>query len=254
MSQQLKVILIIAGSDSCGGAGVQADIKTAHRLGAYPITAISAITSQNSKAIYDIYKIPARVLETQIEAVLEEFRPDSVKIGMIYSVENAKALKNILRRYNLKNVVLDPVIISSTGVSLMEEGVIQIIKEELLSMVSIVTPNIYEAEIISETKIEGVEDMEMAAKIIKDMGPDVVITGGHLRGDLCLDIFFDGEKIHRFEHGKIASDATHGTGCVFSTALATHIAMGYKKEEAVKLSGDLTVSSIHRGYGSVVLP
>lgn len=243
----MKTILTIAGSDSFGGAGIQADIRTILSLGAHALTAIAALTAQNSFGILGVHRVPAAFLEKQIESVLADITPDAVKIGMVFSASNIRRTAAILKRHSLKNVVLDPVLKASTGAPLIEPGGLSVLKRDLLPLVSVVTPNLAEASILSGKRVETLADMEGAARVIKEMGPDCVVTGGHLKA-ACIDLLYDGKEMVRFRSDRIPTPHTHGTGCVFSTALATFLASTNDLKSAVEQAHEFTHGAIRRGY------
>lgn len=243
----MKYILAIAGSDSCGGAGIQADIKTITRLGAHALTAITAVTAQNSLGIAAIQKIPAHFISKQIESVLEDIRPDGTKIGMLLTGAAIKEVTRVIKKYGMPHIVVDPVLRASTGRKLLDPEAIPLLRETLLPLASVVTPNLDEAEILTGKRVRNLEEMEEASKAIKGFGPDVVVTGGHLKGE-CVDLFYDGRDIHHFSGSKIRVGHTHGSGCVFSTALATFLALENDVKRAAELAHEFTRGAIERGY------
>ncbi|UCF84765.1 MAG: bifunctional hydroxymethylpyrimidine kinase/phosphomethylpyrimidine kinase [Desulfobacteraceae bacterium] len=243
----MKYILVIAGSDSCGGAGIQADIKTITGLGAHALTAITALTAQNSLGITAIHKVPARFISKQLEAIMDDLIPDAVKIGMLYSKTAVMEVARLIKKHGLPNVVLDPVLSASTGRHLLEPKALSLLKEVLIPITSVVTPNLYEAEILADLKVWGPSEMANAAKVIRKMGPDVVITGGHLEGE-CMDLLYDGSDFHRFCGSRINTKHTHGSGCVFSTALATYLTHEKDVVKASKLAHEFTRCAIINGY------
>jgi hydroxymethylpyrimidine/phosphomethylpyrimidine kinase len=242
----MKYVLVIAGSDSCGGAGIQADTKTITALGAHILVVVSAVTAQNSMGVKAIHQIPPGFISEQLAAVMEDVVPNGLKIGMLYSKGAVKAVVRFLRQYPLSNIVLDPLIKSTTGDLLVESDAISDIKEHLLPIVDVVTPNLNEAAVLTEMRIENKKDMIAAAKRIREMGPHTVITGGHLR-ETCIDILYNG-KIHQFAGTRIETKHTHGSGCVFSAALATFLAHGKDVFHATKLAHDFTRCAIINGY------
>jgi hydroxymethylpyrimidine kinase/phosphomethylpyrimidine kinase len=243
----MKYILIIAGSDSSGGAGIQADIKTVTCLGAHALTAITAVTAQSSQKITSVHGIPARFISRQVETILEDVTPDAVKIGMIYSIDAILEVADLIAGHRIEQVVVDPVFKASTGKELVEHGALPAMKERLLPLAKAVTPNLYEAGLLSGIDVKSIDDMREAAKIIKGMGPDVVVTGGHLKKN-CVDILYDGNAFSAFEGKRIDSPNTHGTGCVFSSSLATFLAFGQRMELAVKMAHNFTRRAILEGY------
>lgn len=243
----MKTILVIAGSDSSGGAGIQADIKTITGLGAHALTALTAITAQNSLGVAAVHRVPARFVSTQVGTIVDDMAPHAVKIGMLYSAATVKEVARLVEQYKLPHVVVDPVLKASTGARLLKPEAIPILKETLIPCVSVVTPNLYEAETLSGIKIDTLKHMAEAAEVIKALGPDVVITGGHLRGR-CVDLLYDGKDIHKFYDARVATKHTHGSGCVFSTALATFLAEEKGVVEATKLAHDFARHAIIGGY------
>ena len=243
----MKYVLTIAGSDSCGGAGIQADIKTITRLGAHALTAITAVTAQNSLGIAAIHKIPEGSISKQIETIIDDISPHAVKVGMVLTGATVRVVAGMVKEYQLPNLVVDPVIKASTGRNLIEPDAIRLLKEVLLPLARVVTPNLDEAGILAGKKVRTLEEMEEASKAIKDLGPDVVVTGGHLRHRL-VDLLYDGMDFHHFYGSKIASKHTHGSGCVFSTALATFLAMEYDSVKATEFAHDFTRKAIENSY------
>jgi hydroxymethylpyrimidine/phosphomethylpyrimidine kinase len=243
----MKCILAIAGSDSCGGAGIQADIKTITSLGAHALTVLTVVTAQNSLGVTAIHKVPARFISTQIETLIEDIVPDAVKIGMVYSARAIKEIARLVVKHKLSQVVVDPVISASTGGRLIEPEAIFLLKEVLLPVANVVTPNLYEAGILAGMKVKDLKGMMESAKLIKAMGPDVVITGGHMRGR-CVDLLHDGKDFYQFFGSKIDTPHTHGSGCVFSTALATLLAKQKDVIKATKSAHDFTRRAITHAY------
>lgn len=243
----MKYVLAIAGSDSCGGAGIQADIKTITSLGAHALTAITAVTAQNSQGIAAIQKIPAHFISKQIESIFEDIRPDAAKIGMLLTGAAVREVARVIKKYGMPRLVLDPVLRASTGRSLLAAEAIPLLKKTLIPLASVVTPNLDEAEILTGRRVRNLKEMEEASKAIKGLGPDVVVTGGHLKGE-CVDLLYDGRDIHHFSGSRISGGHTHGSGCVFSSALATFLALEEDVKRATELAHDFTRRAIKRGY------
>jgi hydroxymethylpyrimidine kinase/phosphomethylpyrimidine kinase len=243
----MKCVLSIAGSDSGGGAGIQADIKTITSLGAHALTVITALTAQNSLGISAIHPVPPGFIARQIKAVVEDRPPDSVKVGMVFTAAAVRAVSRMIADYGLSPVVVDPVLRASTGRLLLETGAIRLLKEHLLPLATVVTPNLDEAELLTGKRVRTLKEMERAALEIFRMGPRVVIKGGHLERD-SSDVFFDGEELTVFPGKKIASLSTHGTGCVFSSALATFLAFGRNLKDAVQSAHNTVREAIRGGY------
>ena len=215
-------VLIIAGSDSSGGAGIQADIKTVTALGGYAMTAVTAVTAQNTLGVKDIIPIPTKNIQKQIKMVLEDIGTDAVKIGMLHNVSIIKCVCHIIKKYNLKNIVIDPVMVAKGGTRLINNNAIAYLKKILLPLGFLVTPNIPEAEVLSGCYISNKEDMIKAAKKILNMGPkNVLLKGGHLKSNMIFDILVTSRKIKIYSKRKIRTRNTHGTGCTLSSALAT---------------------------------
>ena len=215
-------ILIIAGSDSSGGAGIQADIKTVTALGSYAMTAITAVTAQNTKGVKKITSIPIKNVQKQITMILDDIGADGVKIGMLHNASIIKCVYSILKKYKLKNIVLDPVMVAKGGTKLINNSSIKYLKKLLLPLSNLVTPNIPEAEVLTGGSISNKKDMIEAAKIILNMGSkNVLLKGGHLKSKMICDILATKKGIKVFSKRKIKTKNTHGTGCTLSSALAT---------------------------------
>ncbi len=217
-------VLIIAGSDSSGGAGIQADIKTVTALGSYATTAITAITAQNTKSVKKIISIPTNIVQKQMTMILDDIGANAVKIGMLHNTDIMKNVYKILKKYKLKNIVLDPVMIAKSGVRLISNDSIKHLKKLLIPICTLVTPNIPEAEILTGYTISNKEDMIKAAKTILNMGPkNVLLKSGHLKNKMIFDILVTQKGIKIFKKRKIKTKNTHGTGCTLSSAIATYL-------------------------------
>ena len=215
-------VLIIAGSDSSGGAGIQADIKTVTALGSYAMTAVTAVTAQNTKSVKKITAIPTKIVQKQITMILDDIGTHAVKIGMLHNADIIKSVYKTLKKYKLKNVVLDPVMIAKSGTKLISNSSIKHLKKLLLPLCTLVTPNIPEAEVLTGYSISSKEDMIKAAKKILSMGPkNVLLKGGHLKNKMIFDILVTKKEIKIFSKRKIITKNTHGSGCTLSSALAT---------------------------------
>jgi len=243
----MKSILVIAGSDSISGAGIQADIKTAYKLNYHALAVITALTAQNSVEILDIMPVSENFFKKQIKAVLDDVIPDSVKIGMLFSKKIIRILCEILPIYDLHPIVLDPIIKSSTGYMLLEEGGIEELKK-LFSISDVITPNVNEAEELTKTRIRSLKDMEKAVSILYETGAkNVVITGLKIK-DRIFDLVYDGREIDVIEDEVIISKNSHGSGCVYSTSFSIFLEKGYSLREAARLSHHFTKDAIKRGY------
>ena len=230
-------VLIIAGSDSGGGAGIQADIKTTSYFKGFAMTAVTAITAQNTVGVQSIYPLPKQIVIDQINSINNDLAPDIIKIGMLADLEIIKYISMNLSNYK---IVLDPVMVATSGDVLVSDEVITSIKNNLISKSFLITPNIYEAEILSEMKVNNVEDqIECGIKLLKLGCKNVLIKGGHGNSNNINDVLItsDGDE-HIFESNKIKSTNTHGTGCSLASAIATNIALSNNIKESIKLSID----------------
>ena len=217
-------ILIIAGSDSSGGAGIQADIKTVTALGSYAMTAVTAVTAQNTRDVKSIIPIPTKNIQKQITMILNDIGANGVKIGMLHNTSIIKCVYKILKKYKLKNVVLDPVMIAKSGTKLISNSSIKHLKKLLLPLCTIVTPNIPEAEVLTGNSISSKEDMIKAAKKILNMGSkNVLLKGGHSSSKMIFNILATKKDIKIFKKRKINTKNTHGTGCTLSSAIAASL-------------------------------
>ena len=240
-------VLIIAGSDSSGGAGIQADIKTVTSLGSYAMTASTAVTSQNTTGVLSITPIPAKEISKQIEFTSKDIKPDSIKIGMLHSAEVISSVLKSLNKIKIKKIILDPVMVTKGGTKLISNESIKILKSKLIKKVSLITPNIPEAEILTKTKIITVEDMIDAAKILINLGAkNVLIKGGHLNSKIMQDIFINRNQISLFKNKKINTKNTHGTGCTLSSAIATYYSCG----KTLKKSCEMAIKYVNHAIGT----
>ena len=230
----MKTALTIAGSDSSGGAGIQADLKTMISNGVYGMSAITALTAQNTTGVTDILESTPEFLAEQLDAVFTDICPDAVKIGMVSSVDIIKTIASKLRQYSAKNIVVDPVMVATSGSRLISLDAVETLKKELFPLALLLTPNIPEAEIISGMKIETVEDMEEAAKMISaEYSCAVLLKGGHNLND-ANDLLAYDEQIRWFYGKRIDNPNTHGTGCTLSSAIASNLAKGHDMVTAVE--------------------
>ena len=234
----MRTALSIAGSDSCGGAGIQADLKTMTLNGVYAMSAITAMTAQNTTGVRAIRETSPEFLAQQIDAVFEDIRPNAVKIGMVSSSELIKVIADRLRYHKAENVVVDTVMLATSGARLIREDAIITLKNELLPISTIITPNIPEAEALSGMAIETAEDMISAAKAIHMSYPcAVLLKGGHRKND-ANDLLYENGKYRWFKGKRIDNPNTHGTGCSLSSAIAANLAKGYDLETAVQRAKD----------------
>ncbi len=234
----MKTVLSIAGSDCSGGAGIQADIKTMIMNGVYAMSAITALTAQNTCGVAGIYEVTPEFLSQQLDAVFGDIFPDAVKIGMVSSSELIEVITGRLKKYQPKNIVVDPVMVSTSGSELMKTDAVSTLIKELLPIASIVTPNIPEAEILSGIPIKTKENMvDSAERIYKTYNCAVLLKGGHSIND-ANDLLYENNEYYWFEGRRIDNPNTHGTGCTLSSAIAANLAKGYNLKEAVKRSKD----------------
>ena len=241
-------ILIIAGSDSSGGAGIQADIKTVTSLGSYAMTAITAVTSQNTTGVISIVPIPAKDISRQIEFTSKDIRPDTIKIGMLHSPPVINSVIKSLAKIKVKKIILDPVMVAKGGSKLIDKSSIKILKNKLIKKVSLITPNIPEAEILSNTKILSIEDMMYAAnKILKLGAKNVLIKGGHMQSKLVIDIFVNKNEIAKFYSKRFNTKNTHGTGCTLSSAIATFYSCGKTLKKSCEMGINYVNHAIRSG-------
>lgn len=248
----MKKVLSVAGSDSCGGAGIQADLKTFSANGVYGMSVITAVTAQNTQGVFAVQDISPEIIGRQIDAIFDDIIVDAVKIGMVSQIASIEIISEKLKRYKPVNLVIDPVMISKSGYSLLKPEAKNILIDQLLPLADIITPNIPEAEAILKKmlektiRIESVDHMIKAAKEIYKLGPKyVLIKGGHLQS-LAVDILFDGKNVIYVESERINTKNTHGTGCTLSSAIAANLALGYSMEVSVQRSKEyITIAIEH---------
>ena len=237
-------ILTIAGSDSGGGAGIQADLKTITVLGGFGMSAITALTAQNTLGVHGIFDIPPDFVAKQIDVVAHDIGIDAAKTGMLAQGDILQVVIDKIREHHITKLVVDPVMVAKGGALLVRGNIMEILKERLIPLAYVATPNIPEAEVLTGKTIKTKKDMEESACHIYQMGAKhVVIKGGHLDGD-ALDIFFDGRNFHEFHTARIDTPNTHGTGCTFSAALATGLGQGKSVLEAVTLAKNYITEAI----------
>ena len=251
-------ILIIAGSDSSGGAGIQADIKTVTALGSYAMTAITAVTIQNTTGIKSIVPIDPKEISNQIEFTSKDIRPDAIKIGMLHSTGVIKSVIRSLDLIKINKIILDPVMVAKGGARLIDDKAVELLKNKLIKKVSIITPNIPEAEILTNTKIKTKEDMIFAASKLINLGAkNVFIKGGHLDSKEVHDIFVTKKEIMVIKNRRITTSNTHGTGCTLSSAISTFFACGKTLKKSCELATKYVNNSIRtnlnygKGHGPI---
>jgi hydroxymethylpyrimidine/phosphomethylpyrimidine kinase len=240
-------ILIIAGSDSSGGAGIQADIKTITSLGSYAMTAITAVTSQNTTGVKSIVGIEPKEIAKQILFTCRDIKPDAIKIGMLHSESVIKSVINSLKLIRVSKIILDPVMVAKGGARLIDNKAINILKINLIKKVTLITPNIPEAEVLSDLKIKNIQDMIQAARVLLSMGAkNVLIKGGHLKTKVVRDIFVNKKEIKFFSNKKLKTKNTHGTGCTLSSAITTFFSCG----KLLNKSCDLGIKYVNQSIRS----
>ena len=229
-------VLIIAGSDSSGGAGIQADIKTVTALGSYAMTAITSVTSQNTTGVVSIESISPMEISRQIEFTSKDIRPDAIKIGMLHSKKIINSVLKSLKKIKVKKIILDPVMVAKGGTKLINNSSIKILKSKLINKTTLITPNIPEAEILTKIKIKSIQDMIYAAKILLNFGAkNVLVKGGHLNNKIVQDVFVNKNETKIFKNKKITTKNTHGTGCTLSSAITTFFSCGKPLNKSCEL-------------------
>ncbi len=240
-------ILIIAGSDSSGGAGIQADIKTVTALGCYAMTAVTAVTTQNTTGVNSVVPISPKEIEKQILFTCKDIKPDGIKIGMLHSSEVILSVIRALSRVKTKKIILDPVMVAKGGFKLINERAIKTLREKLMKKAHLVTPNIPEAEVLTRTKIKSLKDMINAANILLELGvKNILIKGGHRNTKTMNDVFLNRKEFRIFKNKKIKTKNTHGTGCTLSSAIATFFACG----KDLNKSCELGIKYVNQSIGS----
>jgi hydroxymethylpyrimidine/phosphomethylpyrimidine kinase len=230
----MKQVLTIAGSDPGGGAGIQADLKSIHANGAYGLSVVTAVTAQNTVAVTQVFELPEEIVRAQLEAVCEDFEVSAVKTGMLASVAIVELVAEELRRWEARNLVVDPVMVASSGRTLLPPEALESLRRRLLPLARLVTPNIPEAERLAEMEIRTLEAAEVAARRILRMGPAaVLVKGGHLAEAPGTDVLCDGQSVRRLKGEFLDTRNTHGTGCTYAAAIAAHLARGRDLPDAV---------------------
>jgi hydroxymethylpyrimidine/phosphomethylpyrimidine kinase len=254
----MRIALTIAGSDSGGGAGIQADLKTFHQLGVFGTSVITAITVQNTLGVADWMPVPVPLVRGQLDAVASDLRPHAVKSGMLADAAVVQAVADGLRAHRLAPYVLDPVMVATSGDPLLETGAVAAIRRELIPLAALVTPNLDEAAILTELEVCDVAAMVRAARrLVEDGAGAALVKGGHLPGSELVDVFCDGHEVRLFRHSRIDTPHTHGTGCTLSAAITAHLALGHPLAAAVEHSLDYlhraieTAPGLGRGRGPV---
>ncbi len=241
----MKQILTIAGSDSGGGAGIQADIKAISANGGYAMSAIISVTAQNTVAVTEAFDLPIPLIEAQLNAVFSDFDVASVKTGMLSSSMIVETVAQKLRQYKPQGIVVDPVMISKSKFPLLKAEAINSLRHSLIPLATVITPNIYEAELLAEQEIRSTDDAKSAAKTIAKLGCNaVLVKGGHLDDEKAVDVLYTDGDWSFFEAERIETKNTHGTGCTYSAAIATHLALGKDLIEAIHASKTYITNAI----------
>ncbi|MBW1857383.1 MAG: bifunctional hydroxymethylpyrimidine kinase/phosphomethylpyrimidine kinase [Deltaproteobacteria bacterium] len=240
----MKRILTIAGSDSGGGAGIQTDLKTITVLGGYGMSVITALTAQNTVGVQAIFELPLEFIEKQIDSVIEDIGVDAVKIGMLSSLEIVSLVAKKIRQYQIKRVIVDPVMVAKSGDSLLKEDAQKALRELLIPLAFVVTPNLPEASVLAGIEVNNLKTMKEAARHIYHLGArNVLVKGGHMKGEI-VDLLFDGNTFYEYPTPRIPTKNTHGTGCTFASALATELAKGGTVQTAVEKAKSFMTTAI----------
>jgi hydroxymethylpyrimidine/phosphomethylpyrimidine kinase len=254
-SEPPAIALTIAGSDSGGGAGIQADLKTFHRFGVFGTSVVTAITAQNTIGVRAIHPVPLDIVRDQLDAVVEDLRPAALKTGMLATEALARAVARGIADHGLNGYVLDPVMVATSGDRLLEPGAERVLREELLPLSAVVTPNLEEAGLLTGRPVRTVRQMGEAARSLVELGAGAaLVKGGHLEGDggpsaVVVDLLWDGRVEHRMEHPRVDTVHTHGTGCTLSAAIAAGLARGTSLRDAVEAAVDFLARAIATAPG-----
>ncbi len=241
----MKQILTIAGSDSGGGAGIQADIKAISANGGFAMSAITSVTAQNTVTVTDAYDLPIQLIEAQLDAVFTDFDVASVKTGMLSSSMIVETVAQKLRQYTPETIVIDPVMISKSKFPLLKAEAINSLRHDLIPLATVITPNMYEAELLAEMEIQTTDDAKTAAKTIAKLGCHaVLVKGGHFGEEKAIDVLYCNGNWSLFEADRIETKNTHGTGCTYSAAIATHLAHGKDLIEAIQVAKTYITNAI----------
>ncbi|WMT52129.1 MAG: bifunctional hydroxymethylpyrimidine kinase/phosphomethylpyrimidine kinase [Ferroplasma sp.] len=251
-------VMTVASTDSGGGAGVMADLKTFTAMKVFGTAVIVSLTAQNSVTVKSIYELPVSFINDQFDAIMDDIGTDSAKTGMLYSEEIISAVTEKFQQYNVTNIVVDPVMISKTNARLLKEDAVSSMVNKLMKIATLVTPNIPESEVISSIKIHSIGDARIAAKRIYEMtGASVLVKGGHSHGDISTDILYDGSEYSEFPGARIDTRNTHGTGDTLSASIASYLASGMNLQQAISLARKYIEGAIKnsfpmgKGYGSL---
>ena len=241
----MKQILTVAGSDSGGGAGIQADLKSIHANGGYGLSVITSVTAQNTHEVTRAFDLPTDIIDAQIDAIFSDFDVAAVKTGMLSSAEIVGAVAKKLRQYSPNNIVIDPVTLSKSKYPLLKPDAVERLKIELLPLATVIMPNIPEAELLADCEIQTLDDAKRAAKVIQGYGcQSVLVKGGHLSGEKSTDVLYRGGAFTLFEAERIETKNTHGTGCTYSAAIAAHLGLGKDLVAAIQAAKDYITNAI----------
>ncbi len=247
----MPTALTIAGSDSGAGAGIQADLKTFAALGVYGTSALTAVTAQNTLGVTAVHELPPDIVAAQIDAVVSDIPPDAVKTGMLANAATIEVVARKVKEHSLPNLVVDPVMVAKSGDRLLREGAVQALRDLLLPLAAVVTPNRPEAEVLVGRKLESEEDLRQAARDIVALGARaVVMKGGHggQQRATAVDILYDGHEFRRYSAPRVNTTSTHGTGCTFASAIAAFLARGETLPKAVERAKDYLTDALRRAY------
>ncbi len=245
----IPTVLSIAGSDPSGGAGIQADLKTASALGAYGLAVITALTAQNTQTVAGVHEAPADFVALQIDTIFADITPDAVKTGMLASAEIIEVVAAKAAEHSFRNLVVDTVMVAGSGDRLLRQDAVQALRQKLVPLAHVLTPNLPEAEELLGRELRDDDDIREAARELGAMGArNVVIKGGHREGDTVTDVLFDGEAFHDFSGPRIDTTSTHGTGCTFASAIATFLARGEPVPDAVGHAKEYLTEALRRAY------
>ncbi|QES88147.1 bifunctional hydroxymethylpyrimidine kinase/phosphomethylpyrimidine kinase [Rhizosphaericola mali] len=241
-------VMTIAGFDGSGGAGIQADIKTISALGCFATSVLTALPVQNTTGVKHIFPIPIEAVKLQIETIMEDIMPDSIKIGMVHTSELAITIVDTLKKFKKVPIVFDPVMVATSGHRLIEDDTIEVMIEKLFPIADIITPNMDEIAILANCKVDNLEEMILAGEYIKKLGcKNILLKGGHLPTEKLTSILLTPEEIKFYSYDKVLTNNTHGSGCTLSSAIASYLALGYPTNEAVYLGQEYVFNAISNG-------
>ena len=240
--------LTIAGSDSCGGAGIQADIKTMSALGCYAASVITAVTVQNTLGVNGVHAVPPEIVAGQIKAVMDDIKPRAVKVGMVNDIDTINAIADTLANYDIQHLVVDPVMVATSGARLMQDDAVEVFTKKLMPLATLLTPNVPEAEVLSGVTISNKTSMDNAARIIQNKGcKALLIKGGHIEGRKIDRLYSGNELISELEAANVDTRNTHGTGCTLSSAITSYLAIGYPIDKAIAAAKEWLTQALIAG-------